>query len=314
MKIDKDQNILILIHEHADPDAVGSAYLFQMRLGGDVVSPTEASSTGKNLLNFLNFQLKTPEDVDYQDYDILVVLDTPNPEQLVPMKPPLDKTVVIDHHSSNSWEGVEKRLEKRTSCAEIVYEMFDVDSLSEKEGLALASGIFTDSSSLQRADHRTFSTLSEILEKAEVSISSIKKILFESRSYSEKIARLKGAKRAKLEEVNGFIIAKTKIGAFESSVASFLLNGGADSVLVVNSLEEEDFRVTGRASDELIEMGLDLSKLFKEISERREPLNGGGHPGAAVLTGSHSGEKILEELTSSLKAEMKDKNMGRRKD
>ncbi len=309
MNIDKDQNILILIHEHADPDAVGSAYFFQRFYGGDVVCPTVPSSTGKNLLNFLDFKLKSAEEVDCNSYDIFVVLDTPDLAQLAPLKFPSEKTIVIDHHSSNSWEDVELYLEERTSCVELIYEMIEKEDLTKKEGVALTAGILTDSSSLQRGDHRTFSILGEILERANIDLNLVRKIIFDSRSYSEKIARLKGAKRAELREVNGFIIAITNVGAYEGSVASYLLSGGADVAIVTNNLNDRgEFRITSRASDELVDKGLDLGSIFSGLAEAEESVTGGGHPGASVMTGDKSLESTWKKLLDEISDQLREKN------
>ncbi|MFP4608092.1 MAG: DHH family phosphoesterase [Candidatus Aenigmatarchaeota archaeon] len=315
-KISEKKKILFLIHEHADPDAVGSAYYLSRCCGGDIASPSVPSMAGKNLLSFLDFDLK--DSIDLESYDLFVVVDTPDKSQLEPFDFPLEKTVVIDHHSGNSWEkwgDVEIYLEDRISCSEMVYEMIGPKNLSIKEGIALASGIFTDSSSLQRADHRTLRILSQILEKSEVSIERVKQVLFESRSYSEKMARLKGAVRAELQDVNGFILAKTTIGAFESSVASFLISGGADIVLVVNpSSKEERSRITSRAVEEITGKGIDLGKLFKEIAEGEEDLDGGGHPGAAVLNVVGSPDDHLRSINERIISQMIEKGLGRAKD
>ncbi|MEF8873904.1 MAG: DHH family phosphoesterase [Candidatus Thermoplasmatota archaeon] len=309
----RDKKILFLIHEHADPDAVGSAYYLSRSYGGDIASVSAPSTTGKNLLSFLDFELESS--VDLEKYDLIIVLDTPDRSQLEPFNLPLEKVFVIDHHSSNSWTDVEVHFEDRTSCAEIVYEMSDDKTLTRKEGLALAAGIFTDSSSLQRADAETLLTLGEILEKSNVSLHDVKEVLFESRSFSEKVARLKGAKRAEIREVNGLILADTTIGAFEGSVASYLLEGGADIVLVMNpSADKGGSRITGRAVQEVTEEGIDLGKLFKDIAEGEKVLDGGGHPGAAVLNISVSGDDQLEWTLEKIITETKEKGLGRGKD
>ncbi len=315
MEIEKkkfeNKKILFLIHDHADPDAVGSAYYLSVNSGGDVASPSSASATGKNLLSFLEFPLK--HSIDIHEYDLFVVLDTPDPSQLAPFDLPLEKAFVIDHHSSNSWEDVDVYQECRTSCAEIVYEMVGPETLSRKEGIALAAGIFTDSSSLQRADHKTLLCLSEILEKSGVTLREVKDLLFESRSYSEKIARLKGAKRVKFTELNGFILASTEIGSFEGSVASYILNAGADIVLVLNSISKNRSRITARASEEVTEMGIDLGKIFERIIDEEKEVDGGGHPGAAVLKVSRQEENRLKTISRMIMSEIRERELGREK-
>ncbi len=317
MEIEKEnlgkKKLLFLIHEHADPDAVGSAYYLSRYYGGEIATPSPPSTTGKNLLSFLDFELKSSIDAD--KYDLIIVLDTPDMSQLEPFEIPLEKVLVIDHHSSNSWDDVDLYLEERTSCAEIVYEIIGDRTLTEKEGIALAGGIFTDSSSLQRADAKTLLTLGKILERSGIDIHDVKEVLFESRSFSEKIARLKGAKRADWKEVNGFILAETTIGAFEGSVASYLLDGGADIALVINpSADEYRSRIIGRAVQEVTDSGLDLGKLFTDLAEDEKGFEGGGHPGAAVLNISGPVDDISRYISEKIIKRMKDIGLGRNKD
>ncbi|MBS3817293.1 MAG: DHH family phosphoesterase [Candidatus Thermoplasmatota archaeon] len=315
MEIDKGKTSLFLIHQHADPDAIGSSYYFSKNYGGDVASPTSPSKSGQKLLSFLDFTLN--HEVDFEIYDQVIILDTPHPDQLKPLDTPLEKTSIIDHHPSNSWDR-DVHFEDRTSCSEIVYDLIEPEDLTRKEGVALASGILSDSSSLQRGDFKTFLTLGKILKKADIDLQDVKNILFEPRSHSEKIARLKGTERSSFEETEGFIIAHTEIGAFEGSVASYLLEGGADIALAVNrSGNNDDLRISGRAVDEVTERGVDIGKIFKDISKDKKDMHGGGHPGAAVLNVSSISKEersYLDLCMNEIVSSIKEKGLDRPKD
>ncbi len=313
MGIKEGKKTLFLIHQHADPDAIGSSYYLSKRFPGDVASPTAPSKSGKNLLSFLDFRLN--RSVDFEEYEQIVVIDTSSPEQLEPLEVPSHDVLVIDHHPSNSWDG-KVHLEDRTSCAEIVYEMFKKEDLTEKEGLGLAAGILTDTSSLQRGDSRTFLSLGEILERSGVELRDVKEVLYEKRSFSEKVARLKGAGRSSFIESDGVIIAHTEIGAFEGSVASYLLKGGADAALALNRSEEK-LRISGRAVEDLVEEGIDLGRIFRGLSEGKKDMEGGGHPGAAVLTVSdvsEESEHYLDLCLDSIVSSIKERELGRSKE
>ncbi len=310
MDIDKDKDILFLIHRQADPDAVGSAYFSLQRWGGDVASPGTPDRAGQKLLSFLEFDILNS--IDFDVYHQIFVLDTPDPSQLEPFEFSLEKTSIIDHHSANNWEKDVFYID-RTACCEILYEMVDPLDLSFKEGIALISGILTDTSSLQRATQRTFKTLSEIMEKSGVSLDEVKEILFEERSYSEKIARLKGAKRSSFEEINGYLIASTEIGAFEGSVSSYLLKSGVDAAFSASD-DGTTFRISGRASKQIVEDGIDLGILFKSIAEDEEDINGSGHAGAAVLNGSGSSKEYLDLIVEKLSKKIKKEGLGKPKD
>ncbi len=310
MEIEKDEEILFLIHQHADPDAIGSAYFLQRRWGGKIASPADPSGTGQNLLTFLRFQLY--DEVDFSEFDRIVILDTPDPTQLEPFEPPEEKRFVIDHHLNSSWDE-DIFFKDRTSCCEIVYEMEEPKELTREEGLALISGIFTDTSSLRRGTSETFRVLSEIMEKSRVPLEDVKSILFDERSYSEKIARLKGVQRSSFREVNGYIIVKTEIGAFEGSVSSYLLKGGAD-IAFSGSEDEGRFRISGRAVEDVLECRIDLGRMFKSIQEDDPEVYGGGHPGAGVLSGKGSVEKYLDLCVEKAVDEIKEKGIGKPKD
>lgn len=309
MEIEKDEKILFLIHQHADPDAVGSAYFLQRRWGGKVASPTGPSGTGKNLLTFLRLSLHN--DIDFSNFDRIIVLDTPDPGQLEPFESPEDKRFIIDHHRNSSWDE-EIFFRDRTSCSEIVYEMEEPEELTREEGVALIGGILTDTSSLHRGTFETFEVLSEIMKKSGVTLDEVRSILFDKRSYSEKIARLKGAQRSSQIEVNGFIIAKTEIGAFEGSVSSYLLRGGAD-IAFSGSENDDRFRISGRALEEALEKGIDIGRLFKSLQEDYSEVSGGGHPGAGVFSGEGSLEKYLDLCIEKIVDEIKEKGLGKPK-
>jgi len=310
MEIEEDEEILFLIHQHADPDAVGSAYFLQKRWGGIVASPTGPSGTGKNLLTFLGLELH--RDIEFSEFDRIVVLDTPDPSQLEPFDPPKDKMFMIDHHRSSSWDE-DIFFKDRTSCCEIVYEMEKPKELTKDEGMALISGIYADTSSLRRGTPETFRVLSELMEKSGVGLEEVRSVLFDKRSYSEKIARLKGAQRSSFCEVNGFIIAKTEIGAFEGSVSSYILRGGAD-IALSGSEDEDSFRISGRAEEGVLEKGIDLGRIFKSIQEEDPEVSGGGHPGAAVLNGEGQVEKYLDLCVEKIVSEIKEKGLGKSKE
>ncbi|MBS3790140.1 MAG: DHH family phosphoesterase [Candidatus Thermoplasmatota archaeon] len=311
MEIKKEEKLLFLIHQHADPDAVGSAYFLQRRWSGKVASPPGPNRTAQNLLTFLDFQIE--DEAEFDRFDRIVILDTPDPSQLDSFSLPEDiEKTIIDHHENSSWdENIFFR--DRISCCEIVYEMVNPEKLTTKEGIALIAGILTDTSSLQRGTSRTFSILSEIMDKSGVTLDDVRSILFDRRTYSEKVARLKGAQRSSHLEVNGFIIVKTEIGAFEGSVSSYLLNGGAD-IALSGSENDDEFRISGRATEDVLQDDIDIGRTFKSIQEEDPEVSGGGHPGAGVLTGEGKLEKYLDLCVEKIIDEIKEKGLGKPKD
>jgi len=297
MKIDKGKKTLILIHNNSDPDAIGSAFFLKNRFGGVVATPGKPDKLGSNLLGYLSIELKYSMTDDYEQ---LIILDTPDPKQLEPFNFNENEALIIDHHKTKNWKTDVEYFD-RTSCAEVVFDHVDPHKLSKKESVALISGIITDTSNLSRGNFKTFRCLSKILELDDTTLNEVREIISESMSYSEKIARLKGAERSSFCETNGIIIAKSKVSSFESSVSGSLLGLGVD-IAFTGSQRNDEYLISGRAKENIIERKFDIGSIFKELSEKYDELSGGGHEGAGVMTGEGEVEKMLNKcVNKSLK-------------
>ncbi len=297
MIIEKEGELLFLSHQNADPDAVGSLFFLKERFGGTIGLPNGVDRKSGPLLEYLGMEYE--DRPDPSDYDQIIVVDTPSPEQLSPIEPPLERTIVIDHHNTNLWD-IDIYHKKRTSCAEIIYEMFGDDRLSDKEGVGLIAGILTESSGLKRGTPKTFRTLAEIIDASGVNLAKVNNILRSPRPYSEKISRLKGAQRTSFETINGYIIAYATVGAYESSVCEMLLGVGAD-VSLTASQRYSKFLLSSRARNELIDKGLDLGSIFKSVASMHDTWSGGGHEGAAVIKGEGKTDEALSSAVRQVK-------------
>jgi hypothetical protein len=108
---------------------------------------------------------------------------------------------------------------------------------------------------------------------------------------SERVSQLKGAQRLKYWKVGNYIVAISQGSAFEASVCKSLLSLGAD-IVFVGSQRGEHFRISARATQAVVRKGIHLGKLLGGVGS--ETTNGGGgHPGAAGLTGIGDVEAIL---------------------
>ncbi len=310
MEFEKGIPTLFLSHQNADPDAIGSLNFLKNRIGGEIALPDSPDSTGKRLINFLDIEYTL--NPDFSEYEQVIVLDTPDPEQLKPIE--LDGTenlIVIDHHPTNHWEG-DIIYEERTSCAEIVFELLKPKKLSEKEAIGLMAGMITDTSHFKRADPLTFRTAADILERGGISLQQVTDIIKEKRRYSEKISRLKGAKRSKYLEINGYLIAYTIVSSFESSVSNLLIITGAD-ISFTASQRDDRFLISGRAKEELTRSGIDIGKILKSIGDSKEGVSGGGHLGAAVLKGTGEVDEFLDECVDRAVNEIRELGLNRPK-
>ncbi len=310
MQIQRDIPTLFLSHQNADSDAIGSLFFLKNRIKGDIALPDHPDKVAKRLVEYLSMEYILEPDLS--KYDQIIVVDTAGPEQLEPIEiDGLENIIVIDHHTSNHWEH-DVLFQNRTSCAEIVYDIIDPVDITEAEAIGLLAGIMTDTSHFRRGDSLTFKIASEIMEKGSVDVQKVANIIEKERSYSEKICRLKGAQRVHFKEVNGYLIAYSRVKIFESSVSNLLLIAGAD-ISFTGSQRDEVFIISGRASRDLLKSGIDLGQMFTYIQESYSDLYGGGHKGAAVLKGTGDCEKYLEKCLNHTLDMIRKKGLSRAK-
>ncbi|UCF08290.1 MAG: DHH family phosphoesterase [Thermoplasmata archaeon] len=286
----------VLLHENADPDALGSAAALHYAFTEVTIGAVEGlSKLGKELQK--NLAIEVVEKPDLTKFDRIVVVDAPSPDRLGDYKDQLNDPIVIDHHSKTfCWEAEYCYVDDdKTSCAEIIYEILKLGSydITPKIGLALLASIMSDTGKFSYANADTFRTFGEILTLSNLSMNHVLSA-FEVQhetDYSRKISRLKGAQRLRFENVGEYIVASTQISAFESSVCNALISIGA-SIAFAGSQREDEFRISSRATPDMISKGLHLGNLMAAIGDEND-CQGGGHNGAAGLSGMGDVEAML---------------------
>ncbi|MCK4615119.1 MAG: DHH family phosphoesterase [Thermoplasmata archaeon] len=312
--LETDRKKVVLFHRNGDPDAVGSAVALSLCLPGITVSATGGvSSTAKNISSFLGLEFSEHTLEELEEFDLAIVLDTSSPSQLE-IIPSIPK-VVIDHHARNSaWEERGDVLiyytdpEKR-SCAEIIYYLMKLagKKIPEKALTALLAGILTDTGHLTFAVPETLRTAAELLGKTDITIEDIHNALnTKGENVSKRIAKLKAAQRVRIEEFRGIIMAISEVNAFEGDAARALLMLGAD-VAWVGSSRKGGYRISARASSALIKKGFHLGKFLEGVGKEVNG-QGGGHPGAAGLSGTGDAEAVLHICREKFKCWLREQN------
>ena len=293
-ELSKEGSTLVLLHGNADADAVASAFAVQQSFPEVIIGvPGGLDRVSKQLSKILN--IPTVEDVSKVHYARLLILDTSGPEQL-DFDIDLSKAMVIDHHVRNErWEKAAMYHcdDSKSSCSEIVYELLKrvKRKVTREMALALLCGMLTDSGYFRFAKHDTLVTFSEIMATHGIQMDEAMNQVDLDVDISERISQLKGAQRLKYWKVGNYIVATSQGSAFEASVCKALLGLGAD-VAFVGSQRGEQFRVSARATQAMVRKGVHLGKLLGGVGS--ETANGGGgHPGAAGLTGTGDVEAIL---------------------
>jgi nanoRNase/pAp phosphatase (c-di-AMP/oligoRNAs hydrolase) len=286
----------VLLHVNADPDALGSAIALSLSFPDiDIGAAGGLSKNGKILQK--NLGVDVIEKPDLSLYDKVVIVDTPSPDRIGEYKDKLEEYLVLDHHSKTfAWETDLCHVDdKKTSCGEIVYQILKMDKrkITPKIGLALLAGIITDTGKFSYANADTLRTFGGIMEECGVGMDDVLSLFEEEHDtdYSKKISKLKGAQRLRYQSSARNIVVVSQVSTFESGVCNALLSLGAD-VAFVGSQRDNEFRISARTTSEMVKCGLHLGNFLADIGKELG-CNGGGHDGAAGLTGEGDVEAIL---------------------
>ena len=305
---------VLLCHNNADPDAIGAAFAFKgllnhlrPKLETEIAAASGPSRLSKSIMNVLPIELTAEPRIE--EADILVLLDTNTIQQLdewgTIIKPdcPL---VVIDHHASHPETEriatVSVADEQASSTCEVVYCLFKEAKLkpSPDEAKALFLGIAFDTRHFILATSKTIKTVADLTD-AGVDAQETLPLLSLPMEYSERIARLKAANRVKVLRVKDWVIALSRVNAYQASAARGLLALGAHIAVVVGK-KESKIQVSFRASHEFytntdIHMGRDLATPLGEFLGGM----GGGHSVSAGANGAGDVNACLKFCEKLLK-------------
>lgn len=300
----------IVLHGNADPDAVSSAFAISRAFKDVVISaPGGLDRASKVLAQQLDIDIVIES---VPDSTRILVLDTSGPDQ-IPVELDYSDSVVIDHHARNrAWE--DSRLyycdDSKASCAEIVYELLKVAGKTpdREAALALMTGILTDTGYFKFARPGSMVTFAELMQLHGIDMDEATGLMSLEVDPSEKISQLRGAQRLKYWKVGRRIVAISQGSAFEASVCKALVHLGAD-IAFVGSQRGETFRISARATPEMARKGVHLGRLLNGVGSETSN-GGGGHPGAAGISGvgdveamlnisAENAIKLLREMESS---------------
>lgn len=290
---------VLLCHHNADPDAICSAYAFtsllkqfKPNLEVEIGVAQGISRLSKHLLNHLPIEIKIHPNVE--NADILVLLDTNTVQQLnnlaEKVKASKAPIIVIDHHAAHPETERLVKLsitnEEASSTCEIVYNFFKEMNVKpgENEAKALFLGIAFDTRHFILANSSTLKTVAELIDSG-VNARETLSLLSLPMDFSERVARLKACRRAKLFKVGEWIIAFSHVSAYQASAARATIELGAH-VAVVAGQKNENIEISLRSTREFYEKtGIHLGKdIAKPLGEYLKGM-GGGHSMAAGVNG-----------------------------
>ncbi len=303
LEILRRENKLIIIHESADPDALGSAIAVSRIFGGDIDISGGINRIARKMLDL--FQINSVQGPDFSEYGTIIVLDTASPTQL--HRVPDRVSLVIDHHmNSGEWNFAEHRVidEEAWSCTQIIkriLEQADID-MDERTCLALLMGMYSDTKGLSMGDHALLKDVADCMERSMVDVQFLKEIL-KDESQNVRISILKGFQRLRYRNFGNVLVVWTRVSTYEGAVANKLIDSGAD-IALVGSERDGFVRVTGRASDSVVKRGFHLGRFFSSLGYIMEG-EGGGHDGAAGFRAVGDVEYILKTAVARIEGEIR---------
>ncbi len=153
-EIKKANKILVNCHRSPDPDSFGSAlamYEELLKLGNtvEIICPSEDFINYAFLDHFNQIKYVKFEEFNFTDYDLLIAIDSSSWDQVTDVQdfaPPI-KTVVIDHHETNTKYGaINLVMPDISSAAEVVYGVLEDwgSELTKSQANALLTGVIGD--------------------------------------------------------------------------------------------------------------------------------------------------------------------------
>jgi nanoRNase/pAp phosphatase (c-di-AMP/oligoRNAs hydrolase)/intein/homing endonuclease len=270
--------VVLLCHHNADPDAICSAYAFanllkylRPKAEVEIGAAQGISRLSRHLLKYLPIEVETQPNVEKAD--AIVLLDTNTIQQLnnlaEKVKTSKAPIIVIDHHAAHPETEQLAKLcitnEEASSTCEIVYNFFkEMDiKANENEAKALFLGITFDTRHFILANSSTLKTIAELID-AGVNAHETLPLLSLPIDFSERVARLKACRRAKLFKIGEWIIALSHVSAYQASAARAIIDIGAH-VAAVAGQKNENIEISLRCTREFhektgIHLGKDVAK------------------------------------------------------
>lgn len=311
--------IVLLCHHNADPDAVCAAFAFSRllkhlrpKLNVEIAAAQGPSRLTKFMLKSLPIKLTTHPRIE--EANVIVLLDTNTIQQLDEwaerVRTSDSPLIVIDHHARHPETErlaiISVSDEKAASTCEIVYQFFKEAEvkLEEPAAKALFLGIAFDTRHFILANSATLKTVADLID-AGVNAQEALPLLSLPMNDSERLARLKSSRRAKLLKMGKWLIALSHVGAYQASAARALIGLGAHVAVVVGQRGGE-IQISLRSSRDFhektgIHLGRDIAKPLGEYLHGM----GGGHSVSAGANGMGNVEASLKRCMRLFKEKLK---------
>ncbi|MGB9853477.1 MAG: DHH family phosphoesterase [Candidatus Bathyarchaeales archaeon] len=307
--------VVLLCHHNADPDAICSAHALSPLIKKhrpqtkvEIGAAQGISRLTKHILKHLPIKVETNPNIG--NADLIILLDTNTIQQLnnlaEKVKTSKAPIIVVDHHAAHpETEKIAKLCitdENASSTCEIIYNFYKQANtkIEENEAKALFLGIAFDTRHFVLANSSTLKTIAELIDTG-INAQEALSMLSIPMDFSERVARLKACRRAKLFKTGEWIIALSHVSAYQASAARAIIDLGAH-VAAVAGQKNENLEISLRCTREFHEKtGIHLGKdIAKPLGEYLQGM-GGGHSTAAGVNGIGEIEVGLKRCLKLLK-------------
>jgi phosphoesterase RecJ-like protein len=310
--------VLLLCHRSADADAICSAYALQCllkRFKPDVVTeigcPQGVNKPSKVLLEHMPITVNLKPNIE--SADVIMLLDLNTIDQLDEVADIIRKSkapkIIIDHHYPNLQTTEICKLcvidDKAAANCEIVYRLYvqAKEKPDLNEAKALFIGIAFDTRHFALASSVTLQIIGKLVT-AGIDAQETLATFALPIDTSERLAKLKACKRAKIIRVNEWIIALSHVSAYQASGAKSLVDLGAH-MSAVAGMKNGKIEISLRSSRQFVEgTSINLGKdIAAPLGEWLQGV-GGGHAMAAGVSGTGEIEPTLKQCLMLLKKQI----------
>jgi nanoRNase/pAp phosphatase (c-di-AMP/oligoRNAs hydrolase) len=301
--------VLLLCHRNADADAICSAYALQGLLKRflpdsvfEIGCPKGVNKPAKLL--FENLPITVNLKPNIESAEVIVLLDMNTVDQLDEVADTIRKSpspkIIIDHHAPNPETMQTCKVcvvdEKAAANCELIYRLFDQAKVKPdlNEAKALFVGIAFDTRHFALANSPTFEILGKLVAKG-IDAQKMLALFALPIDPSERMAKLKACKRAKIVKVESWIIALSHVSAYQASAAKALIDIGAHMSAVAGKKDKKvelSLRCTRQFNESAgVHLGVDIAAPLGEY------LNGvgGGHAMASGVSGKGEIQDALKQ-------------------
>lgn len=310
--------ILLLCHRSADADAICSAYGVQgliKRFLPNVVTeigcPQGINKPSKQLLE--NMPITVNMKPNIESAEAILLLDMNTVEQLDEVAGTIKKSpapkIIIDHHAPSPETQQICKLciidEKAAANCELVHRLYVEGSIvpTLNEAKALFIGIAFDTRHFALSTSTTLITLAKLVAVG-IDVQETLAQYAIPIDPSERMAKLKACKRAKIIKIGNWIIALSHVSAYQAPAAKSLVDLGAHMAAVAgkkNGKVELSLRSTRQFHEKTgVHLGTDIAAPLGEFLGGV----GGGHAMASGVSGKGEIQAALRECLKLLNAKI----------